>query len=55
MNYFVPHLGTDTDVMDVKTSIAAAEKIEGHKWEWKNKKYLDHTRNGVPPAQLAEN
>ena len=55
MNYAVPHLGTDDDVLNVKQSIAAAEKIEGHKWEWKNKKYLDHTRNGVPPAQLAEN
>lgn len=31
-NYFVPHFGTDEEIKAVPVSIAAAEKIVGHKF-----------------------
>jgi hypothetical protein len=49
-NYFVPHFGEDTDIMETKESIKTAEKSEGHTWTWKKQHLLDHLKNPVPPG-----
>ena len=39
IDYFVPHFGADTDINDTKTSLAAAEEIVGHKFDFPNDKW----------------
>jgi hypothetical protein len=35
MDYFVPDFGQDHDINHSMVSEKAAEKIVGHKWDWK--------------------
>ena len=35
VNYFVPHLGSDEEMIETKKSIVTAEVQEGHNWIWK--------------------
>ena len=54
VNYFVPHFGTDPDMIETPKSIATAEEQEGHQWVWKKQHLLDHLKNPVPPAELPD-
>ena len=38
MNYGVPNFGQDRQISDSIMNSAVAEKIVGHKWDWKEKK-----------------
>ena len=52
LDYFVPHFGTDPEILTTATSIAQAEKLQDHQWTWKSMHLLDHLSNPVPPGLL---
>ena len=54
VDYFVPHFGTDPDMIETPKSIAYAEKQEEHQWVWKKQHLLDHLKNPVPPAEMPD-
>ena len=39
INYFVPHFGADTEINESKASLATAEEMIGHKFDFPNAKW----------------
>ena len=51
-NYPVVQLGRDSEINETYESIAQAEKMQDHKWTWKQHHLLDHLKNPVPPGLM---